>query len=191
MRGVDTLAGSGFSSRLMLRRFSLLALLALAPFSTIHGGAKAPASPRQLEKADALPLALDDAFSFRKHGILSVDPTLQKLGRQEMVDFERARINYKAVTGNEYRSRYGQYFTFWWRARREANLTVRLEYRQQNLGPYVQGQEVKISKAKGTLETKFQVTGDSYNQDGRVIAWRALLIENGKIVALRQSYLWY
>ncbi len=27
-------------------------------------------------------------------------------------------------------------------------------------------------------------------EDGRVIAWRALLIENGKIVAENRSYLW-
>jgi len=108
-----------------------------------------------------------------------------------MIDFERDRVNYGALTGAEYSSRYGQYFYFWWRARREADLTVRLEYRQQNLGAYVMAQEVQVLHATGTIETKFQVTGNDYNQEGRVLAWRALLIEDGKIVALRQSYLWY
>jgi hypothetical protein len=27
-------------------------------------------------------------------------------------------------------------------------------------------------------------------EDGKVTAWRAVLIENGKIVALNQSFLW-
>ena len=69
-------------------------------------------------------------------------------------------------------------------------MTVRLEYRQQNLEAYVQAQEVDVPAAKGTIETKFKVVADSYHQEGKVIAWRALLIENGKIVALTQSFLW-
>jgi hypothetical protein len=40
------------------------------------------------------------------------------------------------------------------------------------------------------METRFQVIGDDYIQDGRVISWRALLISEGKIVGLTQSYLW-
>ena len=171
-------------------RLSILGLLALVLLPTGCGSIAQPA-PRLIQKAEAFPLALDDQFTFRKHSIFTYDPVLQKTGRNDYVEAERNHILYGAVTGEEIRARFGQYFYFWWRAKREADLTVRLEYRQQNLGPYVQGQEVKISRAKGTIETKFQVTGDNYNQDGRVIAWRALLIENGKIVALRQSYLWY
>jgi hypothetical protein len=34
------------------------------------------------------------------------------------------------------------------------------------------------------------VTGDDYRMDGKVIAWRVVLIENGTIVALNQSFLW-
>jgi hypothetical protein len=32
--------------------------------------------------------------------------------------------------------------------------------------------------------------GDDYFDNGRVIAWRCLLIENGVIVAENRSYLW-
>jgi hypothetical protein len=32
--------------------------------------------------------------------------------------------------------------------------------------------------------------GSDYFEDGRVSGWRVLLIENGKIVGLTQSFLW-
>jgi hypothetical protein len=34
------------------------------------------------------------------------------------------------------------------------------------------------------------VIGDDYFDNGRVLAWRCVLVENGKIVAETQSYLW-
>ncbi len=37
---------------------------------------------------------------------------------------------------------------------------------------------------------RLYIIGDDYFQDGRVTAWRCLLIENGKIVAENRSYLW-
>jgi len=49
---------------------------------------------------------------------------------------------------------------------------------------------VDYNRPKGTMETSFQVIGDDYMHDGRVISWRALLIADGKIVGLTQSYLW-
>ena len=187
---IDTSRQTGFSSQVIFRR-SLLFISVLSISLAPGFGAGRNLEVRHLEKADALPLALDDAFSFRKHGILINDPYLAKPGAEEMVSFERDRVNYGAVTGEERNERVGQYFAFWWRAKREANLTVRFEFRQERLGTYVQAQETRAPKARGTMETKFQVVGDDYTRDGRVVAWRALLIENGRIVALRQSYLWY
>ena len=175
----------------MFRWFLILVLSLLPPVLLLKGATEPAPTPRLLEKANVLPLALDGAFSFQKQTILLHDPVFRRAGRLDMMEFERGRVSYKAVTGEEVRSRFGQYFAFWWRARREADLTVRLEYRQENLGPYVLAQEIPVPRAKGTVETKFQVTGDDYNRDGKVLAWRALLIEDGKIVALRQSYLWF
>jgi limonene-1,2-epoxide hydrolase len=84
----------------------------------------------------------------------------------------------------------GHYYNFFWRTKQTGPLTVRFEYRQANLGSYVQAKEVDYATPKGTMETHFQVIGDDYLQDGRVISWRALLISDGKIVGLTQSYLW-
>ena len=162
--------------------------------AALVGGCAGPyppqSKPRLLHKANVLPLALDPAFSFRKTKLFLYDPRGQKTTTSEMINFERERLGYGAVVATETEARMGRYFAFWWRAERTADVTVRLEYRQQNLGSYVQAQEVDVPAARGTLETKFQVVGDSYLQNGKVLAWRALLIENGKVVALTQSFLW-
>ena len=43
---------------------------------------------------------------------------------------------------------------------------------------------------KGSVKTEFTVIGDDYLENGPVTNWRALLIVNGRIVGLTQSYLW-
>ena len=58
------------------------------------------------------------------------------------------------------------------------------------LQPRVQWEEISYRNARGTVKTEFKVVGDDYFDDGRVIAWRCLLIENGRIVAQNRSYTW-
>jgi hypothetical protein len=43
---------------------------------------------------------------------------------------------------------------------------------------------------RGSRKSPFEVTGDEFLESGRVTAWRVLLIVDGKIVAMRQSYMW-
>jgi hypothetical protein len=54
----------------------------------------------------------------------------------------------------------------------------------------VQAQEASYPNARGSYKTEFKVVGDDYLDDGRVTAWRCSLIENGRIVAERHSYMW-
>ena len=143
-----------------------------------------------LEKAKVLPLALDDQFQFRKVIMFLNDPKKFKTTNNAMINFERERVNFKALTAADREQRVGQYFTFLWRTGRKADITVRLEYRQENLGSFVQAREVACKEARGSMKTAFEIIGDDYLDDGRVTAWRALLIENGRIVGLTQSYLW-
>ncbi len=147
-------------------------------------------APRLMQNVNVLPLALDDHFQFRKTEIFLNDSQYLKPTSDPMLQFERQRVNFKAVTAVDKTERRGHYFSFFWRALRPAKVTVRLEYRQQNLGSYVQAREVSYEHAKGSKETNFQVVGDDYLQDGRITAWRALLIVDGKIVGLTQSFLW-
>lgn len=149
------------------------------------------APPAQLlPNANPLPLAIDDSVQFRKTSIFVNDPKRQRVTTSEMIDFERQRANYGAILTADRLARYGYYYTFYWRTKRPANLTLRFEYRQEKLGAHVLAQEIPYPDAKGSYQSKFQVIGDDYGDEGRVTAWRALLIENGKIVALNQSFLW-
>lgn len=168
----------------MKRLLSLLAPLCFA----VAGIAAEP--PRALDKVNVLPLALDDAFQFRKTISFLNDPELHKPSFDQMINFSRSRIDYGAINGYERRLRYGHYFTFFWKSARKADLTVRFEYRQQNLGAFVQAKEFFYKDAKGSYKSEFQVIGDDYAEEGKISGWRVVLIENGKIVGLTQSFLW-
>jgi hypothetical protein len=173
--------------------------------------------PRVLTKVTPLPLALSKDFRFRKTKLFFLGETDEhgegqgqgnttsakagKLGKnspssksstiqEASIRFERQYRLYGAVTALDRHQRYGHYFDFFWSGRRPAAVTVRLEYRQEKLHSHVQAQEISYANVHGTHKTEFRVVGDDYFDDGRVIAWRCLLIENGAIVAEDRSYLW-
>lgn len=136
-------------------------------------------------------MALDSAFEFRKATILNNDNRPQPPDTHPMVQFERELTNFGAITPEDLRERQGHYYTFFWKNRQAANVTVRFEYRQANLGPFVQAREVEYSALRpGSHRTKFEIIGDDFHLDGRVIAWRALLVVDGRIVASTESFLW-
>lgn len=165
-------------------------LTALATLALAASAPGAPEAPRQLDKANVLPLALDDAFQFRKTKIFLNEPELFKPTTAPMIAFERLRVNHGAVNQYDRQQRYGQYYTFFWRAARKTDLTVRFEFRQQRLGSYVQARELFYPAVRGSVKSEFAVIGDDYQEDGKVTSWRAVLIENGRIVGLTQSFLW-
>jgi hypothetical protein len=169
--------------------------------------------PKLLAKVTPLPVALSDNFEFRKVKLyfLSEKPPNLKLrhsmslspgayatdtgqraevSQDSSLDFERKYRLFGAVTALDVRQRLGDYLDFFWRAKRPADVTVRLEYHQEKLHDLVQAQEVAYANVHGTRKTEFRVVGDDYLDDGRVTAWRCLLIENGRIVAERRSYMW-
>ncbi len=178
------------------------------------GFARTVEEPRILEKVTPLPVALNKDFEFRKTklyflsekapkreaprssspvkpGGSSTAPSQKTLTLQDVpITFERQYRLFGAVTALDQRQRFGDYFDFFWRAKRPADVTVRLEYRQEKLHDLVQAQEISYRNVRGTRKTEFKVIGDDYLDDGRVIAWRCLLIENGRIVAENRSYMW-
>ena len=190
------------------------ALLSLVFLALCPSSRAAPEEPKIIEKVTPLPVALSRDFEFRKTKLfyLSENPQKQAQGAQKTssalnakgnapsqqtatlqdvpITFERQYRLFGAVTGLDMRQRYGDYFDFFWRAKRPSDLTVRLEYRQEKLHAHVQAQEISYRNVRGTHKTEFKVIGDDYFDDGRVIAWRCLLIENGQIVAENRSYMW-
>ena len=170
--------------------------------------------PRIVEKVTPLPVAVDKDFEFRKTklfllserpstagqrtrqttstlGAKSTSPSQKTATLQDVpITFERQYRMFGAVTALDQRQRFGNYFDFFWRAKRPSDVTVRLEYRQEKLHEHVQAQEITYRNVRGTHKTEFKVIGDDYFDDGRVIAWRCLLIANGQIVAENRSFMW-
>jgi len=195
-----------------------IVLLLLIPLVGAFGGTQQ--QPRLLDRVVPLPMALSDDFQFRKTKLYlltetapgqentsTTDQTVQsatKSGKlsntapssksttvqDASIRFERQYRLFGAATKLDQRERYGNYFDFFWRARRAANLIVRLEYRQEKIHAHVQAQEASYPNARGSYKTEFKVVGDDYLDDGRVTAWRCSLIENGRIVAETHSYMW-
>lgn len=195
------------------RQMSFVAALILLAFGA-SGKAASREEPRIIEKVTPLPVALDKDFEFRKTRLFLLSekaPTTGQRVRQTTstlgaksntpsqktatlqdapITFERQFRMFGAITWLDQRQRFGNYFDFFWRAKRPSDVTVRLEYRQEKLHEHVQAQEITYRNARGTNKTEFKVIGDDYLDDGRVIAWRCLLIANGQIVAENRSFMW-
>ena len=144
----------------------------------------------QVENPKPLPLAIDDSFEFGKSKLLYVPTDNAPETLEKMVREETDRIFYGCVTNLDKEARLGNYYTFFWKAKRAANVTVRLEYRQAKYGDFVQAQELSYENADGKAMSKFAVIGDSFKEGGQVTSWRCEIIEDGKVVALTHSYLW-
>src|SRR5438067_6775422 len=194
-------------------RFAV-AFWGLAFFAFIASGKPAPVEPRIVEKVTPLPVALDKNFEFRKTKLFIIGGKAKtsQSGRQSTssinkksgnspgqktatlqdvpITFERQYRMFGAVTSLDQHQRFGNYFDFFWRAKRPSDITVRLEYRQEQLHEHVQAQEIAYRNVHGTHKTEFKVIGDDYFDDGRVIAWRCLLIANGQIVSENRSFMW-
>jgi hypothetical protein len=192
------------------------ALLILTFLLVSAPGKGAREEPKVVEKVTPLPVALDPNFEFRKTSLFFMSEkgglkpserahqeSSHKVGgksnspdrktatlQDAPIVFERQYRLFGAVTGLDSRQRFGNYFDFFWRSKRPSDVTVRLEYRQEKLHEHVQAQEITYRNARGTNKTEFKVIGDDYFDDGRVIAWRCLLIANGRIVAENRSFLW-
>ncbi|MEY2601062.1 MAG: hypothetical protein QOJ36_381 [Verrucomicrobiota bacterium] len=196
----------------------LIALLVLIPLAS--GLSRSTDQPRLLDRVVPLPTALSDDFQFRKTKLYLLTETVlgQEKGSSDdqpvqgkgkggklsstapssksttiqdaSIRFERQYRLFGAVTKLDQRERTGNYFDFFWKARRSADLTMRLEYKQEKLHAHIQAQEISYSNARGSNKTEFKVVGDDYFDDGRVTAWRCLLIENGRIVAETHSFMW-
>jgi len=144
----------------------------------------------KLEKTNVLPLELQDAFQFRKLKMYFFDPAVPLISVSEPIAFERKRMEWGALSNFDRSQRYGNYFDFFWQTSQEADVTVRLEYRQASLSSHVMAQERYYPSAKGSFRSNFEIIGDDFLEFGRVTSWRALLIVNGRIVAFKQSFMW-
>lgn len=167
--------------------------------------------PVVLRQVKPLPKALDPNFEFRKTKLFLMTqeaPQTKQSSKNKAksgdfsstkapvvaeaasITFERQYRLFGAVTKLDQHQRFGNYFDFFWRVKEPTDVTVRLEYRQEKLHAHVQAQEIGYANVRGNQKTEFKVVGDDYFDGGRVIAWRCLLINGGRIVAENRSFLW-
>jgi hypothetical protein len=168
-------------------------LAGIASLLLIAGCATTEPPQIKLDKAEVLPLSINSDFTFRKETQFLNDPaTFQRTGQyNEALEFERRSYMWPATTALDKEALKGNYLNFyWWNHGQPADVTVRLEYRQANLGNFVMAREKSYTAVKGSVATKFTIIGDDYLENGPVTNWRCLLIVDGKIVGLSQSYLW-
>src|SRR5205814_661588 len=110
--------------------------------------------------------------------------------QEQSLLFEHSYRLFGAVTAFDQRQRFGEYFDFFWRSKWLSNVRVRFEYKQEKLRALVQAKEITYTNARGTCHSEFRVIGDEFANDGKVMAWRCLLIARGRIVAEKRSFLW-
>jgi hypothetical protein len=172
-----------------MTRLTLLSSLVLL---TLLAGCSVPEGPAtRLPKANVLPLAIDDAYQFRKILLSSFDPDyVEPNAKNDMIRFESARRTFGVVDSTEMAQLQGNYYTIFWRNSKRSDVTLRLEYRQFGLANYVMAKERFYPDTVGSHRSTFEVVGDEFFENGRVTSWRALLIVDGRIVALSQSYMW-
>src|SRR4029077_7698493 len=154
-------------------RFAI-ALVGLIPL--VNGFAQTAEEPKLLARVTPLPMALDGDFEFRKTKLYFLSenvPGQSARGEQATqtagkggklsntapssksttvqdasITYERRYRLFGAVTKLDQRERFGNYFDFFWRAKRPAELTLRLEYRQEKLHAHIQAQEVSYLNAR-------------------------------------------
>ena len=159
-------------------KFAFSSLLAATVFSLVFTSCKTGSNREGLTYFDDVRyyhLNLDNAVE-------TPDP---------MMRFEQQHYLHGAVTGEERKAREGHYYTLWWNTEDTSTpATVRFEYRQKETGPLVHVIEVPIDRISSRNKTRITVTGDAYQTNGKVTAWRAQLLRNGEIVSEEKSYLW-
>ena len=113
---------------------------------------------------------------------LSIDP---------MIRFEREHLLHGAVTEMEREERLGHYYALFWSAAPVVSpVTVRFEYRQIGTGEKVSRLEREVSQVREHNTTLLQVSGPTYQEHGRIVAWRASIWHAGRELDVMRSFLW-
>lgn len=114
-------------------------------------------------------------------------------GGEPMVRMEKERRLRGAISMEERRQRLGQYYTLIWSdAKGVGSGPVELvfEYRQGGTASQIKRATKQFAASDASGVAEFSVIGDNYFENGKVLAWRATVLRDGKEIAVRRSYLW-
>jgi len=128
---------------------------------------------------------------FTKVKIYRLNPEAKITAVDPSIPFEHEHLLYGAVSRDDREARRGNYYTFFWKVDDKSQpVKVRFEYRQAVTRSAVKQQELEIANVKGSNITKFQITGNEFQTAGKVLAWRAVLLQSGKEIATTRSSMW-
>lgn len=128
---------------------------------------------------------------FTKVKIYRLNPTARITAVDPSIPFEQQHLLYGAVSREDRDARRGNYYSFFWKADdRTQPVRLRFEYRQSLTRSAVKRQEIDITDVNRNNITKIQVTGAEYQTNGKILSWRASLIQGGKEIASTQSFMW-
>ncbi len=129
---------------------------------------------------------------FSKVKIYRLDPDKRPDMADPALAFEYKHHMYGAVTATDRDARRGNYYTFFWNTPDLTRpVTVKFEYRQSQTGFAVHTLESVTTELKGgTNTTRFEVAGEDYKRRGKLLGWKATLIQGGKVISVKKSYLW-
>jgi hypothetical protein len=113
-------------------------------------------------------------------------------GDDPMVRGEIQRRLYGAVSESERQDRLGQYFTVQWNDDSGVGQAVEVvfDYQQASTGSRLKREVRGFDPEATSGQAEFKFIGESFRQEGRVLAWRAALKRGGRELASEQSYLW-
>jgi hypothetical protein len=112
-------------------------------------------------------------------------------GDDLMVRGEIRRRLHGAISPNEQRDRLGQYYTVIWNNDTPGGpAEVVFEYQQASTASLVKRTFERFEPGTTSGTAEFQVTGENFRKNGRVLAWRVALRRDGRELAARRSYLW-
>jgi hypothetical protein len=133
--------------------------------------------------------ATGDAIS--KVKIFRLDASEPLRAADPAISFEQRHYLHGAITAEEVRAREGNYYTIYFSlADPSQPVTLRFEYRQAGTGSKVLVIEKPIEDPGRSNTTDIAVAGDTFQQNGRVLAWRVSLVRGKQVLASRHSYLW-
>lgn len=107
-----------------------------------------------------------------------------------MVQNEKLRRLYGAVSMEERKGRLGQYYTVLWNDPNTAGSKREIRFQYQQGGSRVKTVTRSLPSDQTSGKEEFAIIGDDYFKNGRVLAWKIDFTANGEVIASKQSYLW-
>lgn len=165
---------------------------------------------REFILANMVFLILSMAFTSQAEDLQassSIRCRIEKITRKEMNFYDTGRA--EDNTGYQYKnydkfywpkkelpdSEKGEYHDIEWRCwgldKKEHKFQLEFEYRAENV---IEKKKVILDLSvdkDGFYETPIEHKGEAYQKEGRIEAWKASLLLDGKVLAVKTSTLWF